>query len=132
MTRERISATVEPNVKEQLEREDVNTSGLVNRLLKQHLQAGGDSEEMLLLRKEQLQSEIEQHESSIETLEKQLNQVNERLAQIREEQQSDLQEAMHILESVPWQKDNPAIQNHAEELDMTPEDLINQLEDYHA
>ena len=106
-------------------------SGNLTLRLRAYVPAG-DSEEMLLLRKEQLQSEIEQHESSIETLEKQLNQVNERLAQLREEQQSDLQEAMDILESVPWKEDNNAIQQWAEDLEMDERDLINQLEDYHA
>lgn len=132
MSRERISATVEPNVKEYLEKDQINASGLINKLLKQHFQAGGDNEEMLQLRKEQLQSEIEQHKSSIGTLENELEKVNERLDTIREEKQTDLEEAMEVLETVPWQIDNPAIQTHAEELDMSPEDLIGHLEDYHA
>lgn len=80
---------------------------------------------MIKSEKNERERELQQEQQELEALQK------KREERVNREEEA-LKEAMDILESVPWQKDNPAIQNHAEELDMTPEDLINQLEDYHA
>jgi len=60
------------------------------------------------------------------------NKLKHRLEQIEDERESELADAMTALENVPWEKDNPAIQEWSDEIGMSPTDLIKQLEDYHA
>jgi chromosome segregation ATPase len=132
MTKERISASVDPEVEAYLSRETVNASGTINQLVKEQMASGGESKQLLQLRLEQINSEIERHNSQVETLKKERKGVKERLDEIQRTEQNKRQEAFEVLEGVPWKPDNPAIQTNADDLDMTPKELIAELEDYHA
>jgi chromosome segregation ATPase len=132
MSKERISASVDPEVDAYLSRETVNASGLINQLVKQQMSAGDDSKQLLQLRLEQINSEIDRHESQLETLEKEREGVKKRLEKIKEEEHGQRQKTLERLETVPWKEDNPAIKTNAEDLGMEPHELINELEDYHA
>lgn len=132
MSKERISASVDPEVEAYLSRETVNASGMINKLVKQQMSSGGDSKQLLQLRLEQINSEIERHNSQVETLKKERKGIKKRLESLEEEKHGQLQETLEKLETVPWKPDNPAIKTQAEELDMTPQELITELEEYHA
>jgi len=132
MSKDRISATVDESVSEQLERDSINASGLVNKLLKQYFASGGQSQDMLKLRERQLLSDIESLESKLATKQDELELVQSELAEIRKEKRGTREEVFETLENVPWEESNPAIQQRAEELGMKPAELIDRLEDYHA
>lgn len=135
MSRERISATVDPGVKEQLDQQDVNASGLVNKLLKQYFSTGGDSEKMLELRKEQIKSDIEQHKSSISTLENELETVEARLEMVKEERELTREEYWSAAEEAVTIRDGQIIDgekyltHHASNLGITVEELRQGLVD---
>lgn len=132
MSKERISASVDPEVEAYLSRETVNASGMINKLVKQQMSSGGDSKQLLKLRLEQIDSEMERHESQLETLAKEREGVKKRLNSIESQETSNLEDACEDLETVPWRVDNPAIEKRADELGMEPSELIAELEDYHA
>lgn len=130
--KENISATVDPEVASFLEQEHINKSGLINKLLKEHMNGGATENRMLELREEQLESQLESLEVQCENIANQLESVRERQSEMREQEEKRLKDAMTVLETVPWDEDNPAIQQWADDLDMSETELINQLEDYHA
>lgn len=130
--KEHISATVDPEVAAYLSQNTVNTSGLINRLVKQYMTGSDTSREMLQLRQNQLESQLSQLTSQQDSVVKELEQVEKELQKLDQQEETELQESLEVLASVPWEIDNPAIQQHAVDLDMDPEDLIAHLEDYHA
>jgi len=79
-----------------------------------------------------IQSEKNERERELEREQKELAALREKLNSEEKEQQVRRQEAFDVLENVPWNPDNPAIQTNADDLDMTPEELIAELEDYYA
>jgi len=132
MSKTNISATVDENVASYLSRETVNASGLINQLVKKQMSGTDSNKQLLKLRLDQINSEITRYESQIETLEKERDGIKNQLAEIEQKEESELSEAMDVLETVHWEEDNPAIQQWADDLDMSESDLIAQLEDYHA
>jgi DNA replication protein DnaD len=132
MSKERISASVDPEVEAYLSRDTVNASGLINQLVKEQMASGGDSKQLLQLRLEQINTQIEQHKSQLESLKKERKSIKTRLKNMEDKEETKQQQTLEELESVPWEVDNPAIQTQADELDMTPQELISELEDYHA
>jgi chromosome segregation ATPase len=132
MSKERISASVDPEVEAYLSRESVNASGMINKLVKQQMSSGGESKQLLQLRLEQIDSEIDRHKSQVETLKKERKGVESRIRELEENENTRLHNALEKLEKVPWEPDNPGIQDWADELDMTEQELIAELEEYHA
>jgi len=132
MTKERISASVDPEVEAYLSRESVNASGLINQLVKQQMASGVESKQLLQLRLDQINSEIDRHESQLESLEKEREGIKSRLEKLKSDEKAEVRETLDQLKSVPWAPDNPAIQTNADDLDMEPSELIDRLEDYHA
>lgn len=132
MTKERISASVDPEVEAYLSRESVNASGLINQLVKQQMASGVESKQLLQLRLDQINSEIDRYESQLESLEKERKGIKSRIEKLESDEKAEVREALDQLETVPWKVDNPAIQTNAEDLDMEPSELIDRLEDYHA
>ena len=86
---------------------------------------------------------IEEKEQRIQTLKREINERERELAHEKDEksrletqleeygtaQEQKLQEARETLKKVPKEPDNPAIKNWAKELGMTPEALIDELEE---
>jgi len=130
--KEHISATVDSDVKAYLSQDSINTSGLINKLVKKHMNGADSSEEMLKLRKSQLESQVKQLKSQQESVVEELELVNSELETLQSEKEDRYQEALDALEHVPWKESNPAIQKQADEVGMSPETLIEELEDYYA
>lgn len=128
MSKERRTVSLETEVDEYLGSEGVNASELVNSLVKNHVSSGGDKRGMLELRAEQLRSDIDELEGRLETKREELDRVETHLDEYRTERDEVLDEAVDTLQTVAWDADNPAIQNWAEKADMTPEELIEELE----
>lgn len=127
MSKENISASVDPEVAAHLSRDEVNASGLINSLVKKQMAGGTSERAMVELRLEQVESEIEQTESRLETLTAERDQLQARLDDIDDKATSELAEARENLDGVPRDPENPAIVNWATKLDMTPEQLLEEL-----
>lgn len=123
------SFSADDDVKTYLERDSINASGLVNDLVRMHMNGGGDSKQMREFRIQQLQSEIESLESKLENKREQLDRLMEQDEKYESKRERDLEEALGLLETVDWEVGNPAIEKQARELDMSQEELIERLEE---
>jgi len=124
MSKERISATVDPEVAEYLQKEGVNASGAINKAIKQQMGVSGENTDLIELRLEQVEGEIDRHESSLESLYAQKEALEERLEEIEENRNERRQDKLRKLKQVPDDPSHPLVQEVAEELDMTPEEAI--------
>jgi len=131
MSKERVSASVDPEVEQYLSRETVNASGLINKLVKMEMSGASQDREFLKLRRDNINTEINRLESQLETLLDEREAINKQLKKIERQEQSEIEDSLETLKTVPWEEDNPAIRTHAEDNDMTPEELITELEEYH-
>lgn len=127
MSKERVTVSVDPEVASYLRQDAVNASGLVNNLVQK--QMGGESSEaaMVKLRLEQVNSEINQTKTTLESREVERKRLQNRLSEIQEANETELDEARDTLEEVPNDPENPAVQNWADKLEMTPEELLEEL-----
>lgn len=127
MSKERRAVSLDPEVDAFLAREEVNASGLVNDLVKRHMN-GTDGEDALReLRKKQIRSEIESLENRAENKREELETIDAVESDAEEERKAELEDAIAKCEGVPRDADNPAIQAQAKRVGMTPEEFINEL-----
>jgi len=126
--KERISATVDPEVKEYLDQQDINTSGLINKLIKQHMGAGDSTRGILELRRDQIEAEIQSLNTRVDHKEAELEKVDSRLGDLDEQQESRLEDARDALEGKYLTVDDKPVQFWADELDMDPLELIAEIE----
>jgi len=129
MSKENISATVDQPVSRFVQQDHINTSGLVNRLLKNYINGNESDLKMLELREEQLQGDIQDLRNSLETKESQLQDVQDRIESIKSAQQSELKEVFQRMETMkPLEPDNPGLVNEADRVGMEPTELIEAFE----
>lgn len=124
------SITLEAENREYLDREVNNRSAFINDLIEAHRQGKSDIDEAIArYRRQQLQSELNTVESRKEEIENELDLINKQVQKEEARKQEMLAEAKHKLSDIPHSPDNPAVENWAEKLDMTPEELIEELGD---
>jgi chromosome segregation ATPase len=129
MTKERITATVDPDVAEFLSQDGVNASGLVNRLVEDEMAGTNEATvQMIQLRLEQVESECESIEQQLEAKERERERLETRLAELRQEQDSRIDEVRERIPEGFRNPDNEGIRTWAAKLDMTPEELVEELE----
>lgn len=112
-------------------REEFNLSGFVNACLEQHFaQAGATSpaETAMRARLEELEAELEDLEREQHRIREKRNEIEEQLEEESDSEHELIEQARETLSSVPREPDNPAIQNWAGKLGITPEQLIDELE----
>jgi len=124
MSKENVSVTVDPDVAQYLDRPGVNTSGKINDLLKQEMNAGTSEKQMLELRQEQLEGEIESLESQLETKKKGLKNVQQRLGELDNEKEKQYEDDLRGVKKVPDDPETGYVQKIAEKYDMKPEKVL--------
>lgn len=77
MSKDRVSATVDKDVAAYLSQDHINTSGLINGLVKQYMDGGDGEAAILRLREEQLKSELEALSQQKEAKRKELDRLTE-------------------------------------------------------
>ena len=132
MSKERKTFSLDPEVKAYLDTEGRNASATVNKLVKMEMGGQAVNKEIIKMRIEMEEDRYKQAAQNARSHLERRNELVERLQKVESEERDELMEALDTLESVPWKPDNPAIQTNADDLDMTPEELIAELEDYHA
>lgn len=131
MSKDHISATVDEDVSAYLSQDHINTSGLINDLVKQYMDGGDEQAAILRLREEQLRSEIEALSQQQEAKEQELDRLTESRQAV--ESGPDASESMDdILEhmeqdGVHYWADNEAIRKIATEVGTDAEDIIHRL-----
>lgn len=131
MSKERTSVTVDEDVKSYLQRESVNASGLVNKLIKQHMGGGRRDEQVLKMRLQQLEDEVESLDRRLENKKEQLSRVRSEYETCRDKRQETLEKAAEILtgDTQPGDlnPDDKKVEYWANEAGLTPEQLIEEL-----
>lgn len=129
MSKERRAVSLDPEVDAFLARDEVNASGLVNDLVKRHMN-GTDGEKALReLRKEQIRSEIDSLETRAEQKREELETIDTVEAEREDERESELADAIEKAEGAPRDPQNPAIQEQAKRVGMDPDAFIDELPD---
>lgn len=128
MSKERTSITLEPEVKAHLDREGVNSSSLINKLVKQHFTAGHDNDKQLIkLRLEQVVSERESLEDRVQRKRDEEERLRARLEQIESENTAMKSDAFDVFDNIAPEyltADNTHVERYATELDVTPDELL--------
>jgi len=132
MPKENISATVDPEVAEYLGQETVNCSGVVNRAVKREMGILEESDsELVKLRLEQIRDDRKDLEERANRKAEMEERLESRLKKDQREEREALQEAINqCLESfryLPDDHEDPAIQNHASNVGVTPERFYDEL-----
>lgn len=131
MSKERISASIDPDLAELLDQEHINKSGTVNKLLRKYFDGGADKEQILDFRIEQLSGEIEEMEQRLESKRQQLSRLQERRQGKRNEKEQTIQEAVEMLGPGDWTPDDRKIQYWANEAGVEETTLIDRLNNHH-
>ena len=126
MGKKRISVTVDEDIRDYLQQNDqINNSGLINRFLREYLATG--TVDGIQFRLDRLESEIEETRTQLERLKEEREQLR-RIKEAREkEQEEEFEEVVNQLTTISYDKldkDNPAIVAKANELNMTPRELV--------
>jgi len=132
MSKDRKTFSLDEDVVRELEEETGNASAVVNNLLEAWLLCGGDGpigKEVKLRdierRLEDAKNERDKLNRRIERLRNNKRRLEQQIEQQQEEQREKLQEAAQYVKGKP--ADNPAVENWAEKLNMTPTELKEQV-----
>lgn len=79
-----------------------------------------------------IESEKNERERELQEEKQELQALKTKLTSQEKQREKKMRDTLEKLEKTPWKPDNAAIQTNAEDLDMTPQELIAELEDYHA
>jgi len=124
--KERRTVTLDSENHEFLKKED-NASAVVNDLIEQ-LRQGGDRQTAALdLQIEQKERELSEAETTVDRLERELAELRELRANYEHEEDAKLERAIEALEGTPRDPSNPAVENWAGRLGMTPAELVEKL-----
>jgi predicted nucleic acid-binding Zn-ribbon protein len=124
------SVGLDPKNAEYLDQETNNKSRFINDLIEAHRHGTSEMEEVVIrYQREQLQSELRQIESRKESVESQLEIIDKRVTSKEQHREEQFAEAREVLADVPADPENPAVENWASKLDMTPSELLEELAD---
>jgi len=129
MSKERKTFTLDPEVKAYLDSSGRNASETVNRLVKMEMGEEVVNEQLIKMRMEMEKDRYEDAAQKARGHLERYNQLKARLDTEKEAKNELLEEAKEKLSDIPHSPDNPAVENWAEKLDMTPEELIQELGD---
>lgn len=132
MTEKRLVAEIDGGLKELVKSDPRTIKEIVESSLEREFQTAENAA---------IQRRIDEQRQRITTLEREINDRESELARARDElkrlesvleksanqKETKLSKAREKLSKTPKDTDNPAIQHWADELNMTPEDLINEL-----
>lgn len=128
MSKKRKTVTLDPEVAAYLDVEGRNASETVNRLVRIDMGEEAVNDQILEMRMEMQRDRYEEAASKAKNHLKRYNQLKERLEKARSKKSGLFEEAKDALAEVPKKTDNPAVQNWAQKLGMTPSELIQELE----
>jgi len=125
--KERRTVTLDPENDRVLEDSD-NASAIVNDLVEQYRKNGDRGTAALELQREQKQRELKNAKRKVENLEQDIAELDALIREYQREEDAELQEAREKLAETPKEPDNPAIQSWAQDLGLTPEQLLDELD----
>lgn len=109
-----------------------NASALVRDLVKQYRTEGEPERAALKLRRKQKAAELDEARKKVNRLENDLAEIDALIEDMEAKDDIDIDEAADALENVPLERDNPAVENWAQKLGLTPTQLIDRLKDHRS
>jgi multidrug resistance efflux pump len=107
-----------------------NRSGYIDDLLDKAREGnGGVDDAVREYQIQQLKSEVAGMEAELGTKKARLNTLQKQQESEQAEKERLLEEAHEALDGARLVPDNPAVENWAEKVDMTPEELINEVKE---
>jgi hypothetical protein len=128
MSKQRKTVSLDPEVKAYLDANGRNASETVNRLVQMEMGEEVVNEQLIKMRMDMEKDRYEDAAQKARGHLERYNQLSQRLEQQREKTEEKLQEARETLQAGQFYPENPAVENWADKLDMTPEELIEELE----
>jgi len=122
--KKRTSVTLDSDVHNYLQRQEVNTSGKINKLIRKEMESGGGERVMLELRIDQVEDDIEILQSQLKNKRRILDNLESRLNELGDKESKERKEMLRKVHRVPDDPENGYVQEVAEELDMTPEEVL--------
>jgi uncharacterized protein YlxW (UPF0749 family) len=141
MAKKRKTVSIDEDVHNQLSsQEHINASSIVNELLRQYLFQGESQDAALHMRKKDLEKQIEETrqeithlESKVERLQDEKEQVKQMIQDRRREGIKEIEKFADIIQQGDFageiEPDNPAVQNYAQDANMTPTRFVQEVED---
>jgi len=104
-----------------------NASAVVNRLVDQARQNGGTQGAAIDLNIEQKERELKNARQNVERLESEIEELRELRQQVTQQETADIERAREALAGAELNPSNPAVENWATKLEMTPAELVAEL-----
>jgi chromosome segregation ATPase len=124
--KKRKAVTLDPENHEYLQQQD-NASAVVNDLVAQLRQGGDRQTAAIELQIEQKERELEEAEGKVDRLTRELTELRQLRATCEREEDARLEQADAALEGAELEPTNPAVENWAGKLGMTPGELVDEL-----
>jgi len=124
--KKRKSLTLDEENYECLQQED-NASAVVNDLVSNYRRTGDRGTAGLELRLKHVEDQLHSAQERVEMFENQAKDIKRLIKERKREEDTELRQAREALEHVPQEADNPAVENWAEKLGMTPTELLDLL-----
>ena len=128
MSKKRKTVSLDPEVKAYLDSNGRNASETVNNLVKMEMGEEVVNETLIKMRMDMEKDRYEDAAQKARGHLERYNQLKQRLEQEQDAKQALLNDAREALEDVPLAVDNPAVENWADKLNLTPTELIDKLE----
>lgn len=125
-----VSVSLDEEAVEYLDKVSDNRSAFINGLLEDHRESKSVANEAVAeFRKKQLEQKKAAMESQLELFEDELEDIEETLQDSKQQVDAEIEEARLVLEDVPKDPSNPGVKNWARKLGMTPQELLDEIED---
>jgi DNA anti-recombination protein RmuC len=122
-----ISLTAEN--RDYLDREVNNRSGFINDLIDAHREGKSEMNEAIArFRREQLEQELNSVTRREDEIRNELETLNEQITQEQQRKQEKLEDAKEAIGGMDLAADNPAVKNWAEKVGMSPQELLEELD----
>lgn len=109
-----------------------NASALVNDLLTQYREGNDKDTVAIDLQIQQKKRELKEKNRQAERVESELTELQQLRDGMQDQAAAELREAREALEHTPKDPTNPAIQKWANDLDMTPPELVERLDSHNT
>lgn len=127
MSKERRTFSLDPENDRFCESHD-NASALVDDLLTQFRESGERQTAALDLQIKHKREEFEEKEREAKRVKGELEDLQRLRAEFEKQEDAEIQSAREALEGVPRDPTNPAVENWAGKLGMTPQELIDEID----
>jgi len=135
MSKKSQSFSIDEDIKEELKhREELNASQVVNNYLREFLDATDATEEEVIVR--EINNQIQDIDDDVERLARKRRRLVNRRERVKgrteRRENEKFEEVLERLSMIPADPQHPQIVSETDELDMTPEELAQEVADHHG